>query len=40
MVITDRVDFLFADARALYDDALEILDQVAPAVQASSPNSL
>ena len=27
MVATDRVIFLFADARALYDDALEMLDQ-------------
>ena len=27
MVATDRVRFLFADARALYDDALEMLDQ-------------
>ena len=27
MVATDRVYFLFADARALYDGALEMLDQ-------------
>ena len=27
MVTTDRVNFLFADARSLYDDALEMLDQ-------------
>ena len=27
MVATDRVRFLFADARTLYDDALEMLDQ-------------
>ena len=27
MVATDRVNFLFADARALYDDTLEMLDQ-------------
>ena len=27
MVATDRVNFLFADARALYDDAIEMLDQ-------------
>ena len=27
MVATDWVRFLFADARALYDDAIEMLDQ-------------
>lgn len=27
MVATDRVNFLFADARSLYDDAIEMLDQ-------------
>ena len=27
MVTTDRVNFLFADARSLYDDAIEMLDQ-------------
>ncbi len=27
MVATDRVNFLFADARSLHDDALEMLDQ-------------
>ena len=27
MVATDRVRFLFADARSLYDDAIEMLDQ-------------
>ena len=27
MVATDRVNFLFADARALYDDAIEMLDE-------------
>ena len=27
MVATDRVRFLFADARTLYDDAIEMLDQ-------------
>ena len=27
MVATDRVRFLFSDARALYDDAIEMLDQ-------------
>ena len=27
MVVTDRVNFLFADARSLYDDAIEMLDQ-------------
>ena len=27
MVATDRVRFLFSDARTLYDDALEMLDQ-------------
>ena len=27
MVATDRVGFLFADARALYDAAIEMLDQ-------------
>ena len=27
MVAADLVNFLFADARALYDDALEMLDQ-------------
>ena len=27
MVTTDRVNFLFADARSLYDDALEMLAQ-------------
>ena len=27
MVATDRVNFLFADARSLYDDALKMLDQ-------------
>ena len=27
MVVTDRVSFLFKDARSLYDDALEMLDQ-------------
>ena len=27
MVTTDRVNFLFADARSLYDDALKMLDQ-------------
>ena len=26
-VATDRVNFLFADARSLYDDAIEMLDQ-------------
>ena len=27
MASTDRVNFLFADGRALYDDAIEMLDQ-------------
>ena len=27
VVVTDQVNFLFADARVLYDDALEMLDQ-------------
>ena len=27
MVATDRVNFLFADPRSLYDDALEMFDQ-------------
>ena len=27
VVATDRVNFLFADARALYDDAIEMLDE-------------
>ena len=27
MVATDRVNFLFADARSLYNDAIEMLDQ-------------
>ncbi len=27
MLETKQVDFLFADARTLYDDALEMLDQ-------------
>ena len=27
MVAADRVNFLFADARSLYDDAIEMLDQ-------------
>ena len=27
MVTPDRGNFLFADARALYDDAIEMLDQ-------------
>ena len=27
MVATDRVNFLFADARSLYDDTIEMLDQ-------------
>ena len=27
MVTPDRVNFLFADARSLYDDAIEMLDQ-------------
>ena len=26
VVVTDQVNFLFADARVLYDDALEMLD--------------
>ena len=27
MVANDRVNFLFSDARALFDDAIEMLDQ-------------